>query len=187
MKIGTIVLLAVGVLVAAPRLQMPATTVFTDGSGPVFSGALFPFVFITIACGALSGFHSLIASGTTPKMIEKESQVRMIGYGAMLMESFVAVMALIAACVIEPGLYFAMNSPAGFLGDSLQSASEAVAGLGFTITPDQLQAAANEVEEQTLVARTGGAPTLAVGMSQIFSSAFGAGLTAFFYHFAIMF
>jgi carbon starvation protein len=187
MKIGTIVLLAVGVLVAAPRLQMPATTVFTDGSGPVFSGALFPFVFITIACGALSGFHSLIASGTTPKMIEKESQVRMIGYGAMLMESFVAVMALIAACVIEPGLYFAMNSPAGFLGDSLQSASEAVAGLGFTITPDQLQAAANEVEEQTLVARTGGAPTLAVGMSQIFSSAFGTGLTAFFYHFAIMF
>ena len=187
MKIGTIALLAVGVLVAAPRLQMPATTVFTDGSGPVFSGALFPFVFITIACGALSGFHSLIASGTTPKMIEKETQVRMIGYGAMLMESFVAVMALIAACVIEPGLYFAMNSPAGFLGDSLESASEAVAGLGFTVTPDQLQAAANEVEEQTLVARTGGAPTLAVGMSQIFSSAFGAGLTAFFYHFAIMF
>ena len=153
----------------------------------MFSGALFPFVFITIACGALSGFHSLIASGTTPKMIEKETQVRMIGYGAMLMESFVAVMALIAACVIEPGLYFAMNSPAGFLGDSLESASEAVAGLGFTITPDQLQAAAAEVEEQTLVARTGGAPTLAVGMSQIFSSAFGAGLTAFFYHFAIMF
>ena len=187
MKIGTIALLAVGVLVAAPRLQMPATTVFTDGSGPVFSGALFPFVFITIACGALSGFHSLIASGTTPKMIEKETQVRMIGYGAMLMESFVAVMALIAACVIEPGLYFAMNSPAGFLGDSLESASEAVAGLGFTVTPDQLQAAADEVEEQTLVARTGGAPTLAVGMSQIFSSAFGAGLTAFFYHFAIMF
>jgi carbon starvation protein len=187
MKIGTIVLLAVGVVIAAPRLQMPATTVFTDGSGPVFSGALFPFVFITIACGALSGFHSLIASGTTPKMIEKESQVRMIGYGAMLMESFVAVMALIAACVIEPGLYFAMNSPAGFLGDSLESASEAVASLGFTITPDQLQTAANEVEEQTLVARTGGAPTLAVGMSQIFSSAFGAGLTAFFYHFAIMF
>jgi carbon starvation protein len=187
MKIGTIALLAVGVLVAAPRLQMPATTVFTDGSGPVFSGALFPFVFITIACGALSGFHSLIASGTTPKMIEKETQVRMIGYGAMLMESFVAVMALIAACVIEPGLYFAMNSPAGFLGDSLESASEAVAGLGFTVTPDQLQAAANDVEEQTLVARTGGAPTLAVGMSQIFSSAFGSGLTAFFYHFAIMF
>ena len=187
MKIGTIALLAVGVLVAAPRLQMPATTVFTDGSGPVFSGALFPFVFITIACGALSGFHSLIASGTTPKMIEKETQVRMIGYGAMLMESFVAVMALIAACVIEPGLYFAMNSPAGFLGDSLESASEAVASLGFTVTPDQLQAAADEVEEQTLVARTGGAPTLAVGMSQIFSSAFGAGLTAFFYHFAIMF
>jgi carbon starvation protein len=187
MKIGTIVLLAVGVVVAAPRLQMPATTAFTDGSGPVFAGALFPFVFITIACGALSGFHSLIASGTTPKMIEKESQVRMVGYGAMLAESFVAVMAMIAACVIDPGLYFAMNSPAGFLGDSLQSASEAVAGLGFTITPDQLQAAASEVEEQTLVARTGGAPTLAVGMSQIFSSAFGVGSAAFFYHFAIMF
>jgi carbon starvation protein len=187
MKIGTIVLLAVGVLVAAPKLKIPATTQFTDGTGPVFSGALFPFVFITIACGALSGFHSLIASGTTPKMIEKESQVRMIGYGAMLMESFVAVMAMIAACVLDPGLYFAMNSPAGFLGDSLQSASEAVAGLGFTITPDQLQAAAAEVEEQTLVARTGGAPTLAVGMSQIFASAFGAGLTAYFYHFAIMF
>jgi carbon starvation protein len=187
MKIGTIVLLAVGVLIAAPKLKIPATTQFTDGTGPVFSGALFPFVFITIACGALSGFHSLIASGTTPKMIEKESQVRMIGYGAMLMESFVAVMAMIAACVLDPGLYFAMNSPAGFLGDSLQSASEAVAGLGFAITPDQLQAAAAEVEEQTLVARTGGAPTLAVGMSQIFSSAFGDGLTAFFYHFAIMF
>ena len=132
---------------------MPATTVFRRQRAGVF-GALFPFVFITIACGALSGFHSLIASGTTPKMIEKETQVRMIGYGAMLMESFVAVMALIAACVIEPGLYAAMNSPAGFLGDSLESASEAVAGLGFTVTPDQLQAAANEVEEQTLVART---------------------------------
>jgi carbon starvation protein len=187
MKIGTIALLAVGVLVAAPHLHMPATTAFTDGTGPVFSGALFPFVFITIACGALSGFHSLIASGTTPKMIEKESQVRMIGYGAMLMESFVAVMAMIAACVLDPGLYFAMNAPAGFLGDSLQSASEAVARLGFVITPDQLQLAANQVEEQTLVARTGGAPTLAVGMSQIFGSAFGTSLTAFFYHFAIMF
>jgi carbon starvation protein len=187
MKVGTIVLLAVGVLVAAPTLQIPSTSEFVDGTGPVFSGALFPFVFITIACGALSGFHALISSGTTPKMIEKESQVRMIGYGGMLMESFVAIMAMIAACVLDPGLYFAMNSPAGFLGDSLQSASEAVAGLGFTVTPDQLQAAAAEVDEQTLVARTGGAPTLAVGMSQIFSDAFGSGLAAFFYHFAIMF
>jgi len=187
MKIGTILLLAVGVVLAAPHLHMPATTKFTDGTGPVFSGALFPFVFITVACGALSGFHSLIASGTTPKMIEKESQVRVIGYGGMLMESFVAVMAMVAAGVLDPGLYFAMNAPAGFLGDSVQSASDAVAGLGFTITPDQLQAAANEVEEQTLIARTGGAPTLAVGMSQIFASAFGSGLAAFFYHFAIMF
>src|SRR5829696_4178821 len=183
MKIGVIVLLAVGIVVTLPVMQNEAVTPFAgNGEGPVFAGALFPFVFITIACGALSGFHSLIASGTTPKMIEKESQVRFIGYGAMLMESFVAVMAIIAACVIEPGLYFAMNSPAGFLGDSLQSASDAVAGLGFIITPDQLEAAANAVDEQTLVARTGGAPTLAVGMSQIFASAFGSGLTAYFYH-----
>jgi len=154
----------------------------------VFAGSLFPFVFITIACGALSGFHSLIASGTTPKMIQKEGQVRLIGYGGMLTESFVAIMALIAACVIDPGLYYAMNSPAGLLGGSVQSASEAVANLGFTITPEDLTAAAAAVEEPTLVARTGGAPTLAVGMSQIFSEVFGGGgFRAFWYHFAIMF
>ncbi|SDU08840.1 carbon starvation CstA family protein [Jiangella alkaliphila] len=188
MKIGTIILLAVGLLLARPMLQNEAITDFaSSGDGPVFAGSLFPFVFITIACGALSGFHALIASGTTPKLIEKESQVRMIGYGGMLMESFVAISALIAASVIDPGLYYAMNAPAGFLGDSLESASQAVASLGFSITPDQLAAAAASVEESTLVARTGGAPTLAVGMSQIFSDGFGAGGQAFWYHFAIMF
>lgn len=188
MKIGTIVLLAVGLLLARPTLQNEAITEFAStGDGPVFAGSLFPFVFITIACGALSGFHALIASGTTPKLIEKESQVRMIGYGGMLMESFVAISAMIAASVIDPGLYYAMNAPAGFLGDTLESASEAVAGLGFAISPDQLAAAAASVEESTLVARTGGAPTLAVGMSQIFTDGFGVGAQAFWYHFAIMF
>lgn len=189
MKLGTIGMLAVGVLVAAPVLQTEAITKFAvTGTGPVFSGQLFPFVFITIACGALSGFHALIASGTTPKMIQKESQVRLIGYGAMLMESFVAVMALIAACILDPGLYFAMNSPAGLLGTTVESASAAVANLGFTISPQELQAASAAVQEQTLVARTGGAPTLAVGMSEIFSSVLGGdGMKAFWYHFAIMF
>ncbi|MEU8781323.1 carbon starvation CstA family protein [Streptomyces sp. NPDC048637] len=189
MKIGTIALLAVGVLVAAPTLQADAVSDFAaSGTGPVFAGSLFPFLFITIACGALSGFHSLVASGTTPKLIQKESQVRMIGYGAMLMESFVAVMALIAAAVLDPGLYYAMNAPAGLLGTTAESASQAVAGLGFSITPDQLTAAAKAVEEQTLIARSGGAPTLAVGMSEIFSGVFGgAAMKAFWYHFAIMF
>ncbi|MFC3495828.1 carbon starvation CstA family protein [Glycomyces rhizosphaerae] len=189
MKIGTIGLLAVGVLIVAPTLQTEAVSEFAlNGMGPVFSGTLFPFVFITIACGALSGFHALIASGTTPKMIQKESQVRMIGYGAMLMESFVAVMALIAACILDPGLYFAMNAPAGVLGTTVESASTAVANLGFTISPQDLQAAADAVGEESLVARTGGAPTLAVGMSEILSSVFGGdGLKAFWYHFAIMF
>jgi len=189
MKIGTIVLLALGVLITAPVLQTPAVTEFAfSGNGPVFAGSLFPFVFITIACGALSGFHALIASGTTPKLIQKESQVRLIGYGAMLMESFVAVMALIAACIIDPGLYFAMNAPAGLLGTTVESASQAVNNLGFTITPEALAAAAASVQESTLIARTGGAPTLAVGMSEIFSGAFGGdALKAFWYHFAIMF
>ncbi|WP_188195474.1 carbon starvation CstA family protein [Nonomuraea sp. SYSU D8015] len=189
MKIGTIVLIAIGIAVTLPPLQ---TTAFTDfafsGKGPVFAGSLFPFVFIIIACGALSGFHSLISSGTTPKMIQKETQVRMIGYGSMLMESFVAVMAITAACVLSPGLYFAMNSPAGVVGTTVQTAAEAVTNMGFVITPEQLQAAAAAVQEQTLVARTGGAPTLAVGISQIFSGFLGgAGLQAFWYHFAIMF
>ena len=189
MKVGTIALLAVGILLTAPVLQNEAVTKFAgSGAGPVFAGSLFPFVFITIACGALSGFHSLIASGTTPKMIQKESQVRLIGYGAMLTESFVAVMAMAAASILDPGLYYAMNSPAGLLGTTAQSAATAVTNLGFTITPDQLQAAAASVEESTLVARTGGAPTLAVGLSEIFSGFLGgASAKAFWYHFAIMF
>jgi carbon starvation protein len=189
MKVGTIALLAVGILLTLPVLKIPAFTDFAfTGQGPVFAGSLFPFVFITIACGALSGFHSLIASGTTPKLIEKEAQVRFVGYGGMLTESFVAIMALIAASIIEPGLYFAMNSPAGVVGTTVQSASEAVANLGFTITPETLNAAAAAVEERTLVARTGGAPTLAVGMSEIFSRILGGdALKAFWYHFAIMF
>jgi carbon starvation protein len=188
MKIGTIVLLAIGIVIALPVLENEPVTKFAhNGEGPVFAGALFPFVFIIIACGALSGFHSLIASGTTPKMIQKEAQIRTIGYGAMLMESFVAVCAIIAASIIDPGLYYAMNAPAGLVGDTVQSASQAVNGLGFAITPGALTEAARNVEEQTLVARTGGAPTLAIGMSQIFSTAFGSGLQAFFYHFAIMF
>jgi carbon starvation protein len=188
MKVGVIALLAVGIVIALPVMQNEPVTKFAhNGAGPVFAGALFPFVFITIACGALSGFHSLIASGTTPKMVQKESQIRTIGYGAMLMESFVAICAIIAASIIDPGLYYAMNAPAGLVGDSVQSASQAVGQLGFSISPGELQAAASSVDEQSLVARTGGAPTLAIGMSQIFSSAFGAGLQAFFYHFAIMF
>jgi carbon starvation protein len=189
MKIGTIVLLALGILVTLPVLQNERFTEFaSNGQGPVFAGALFPFVFIIIACGALSGFHSLIASGTTPKMIEKEAQVRTIGYGAMLMESFVAVMAITAASILDPGLYFAMNAPAGVVGDTVQSASTAVTDLGFSVSPDQLQSAANSVDEETLVARTGGAPTLAIGMSEIFSGVIGGNsLKAFWYHFAIMF
>lgn len=188
MKVGVILLLAVGLLLARPVLQNEDVTSFAlDGDGPVFAGKLFPFVFITIACGALSGFHALISSGTTPKMIAKESQVRMIGYGGMLMESFVAISALIAACVIDQGLYFAMNSPAGATGGTAASAAEFVGTLGFTLSPDTLTSAAAAVQEPTLVSRTGGAPTLAVGISQIFTDAFGGGLAAFWYHFAIMF
>ncbi|WP_193241745.1 carbon starvation CstA family protein [Streptomyces phaeolivaceus] len=188
MKIGTIVLLALGVVLTLPTLRMPAVTDFASrGDGPVFAGSLFPFVFITIACGALSGFHALISSGTTPKMIQKETQVRMIGYGSMLMESSVAVMALIAASIIDPGLYFAMNAPAGVIGDTVQNASQVVSGWGYSISPEELAAAAKNVEEASLLSRTGGAPTLAVGVSEIFSQVTGDGLRAFWYHFAIMF
>ncbi|HZA45085.1 MAG TPA: carbon starvation CstA family protein [Rubrobacter sp.] len=189
MKIGTILLLAIGIAVTLPSIQMPKVTEFAStGAGPVFAGPLFPFVFITIACGALSGFHALVASGTTPKLIQKESQVRFIGYGAMLMESFVAVMALIAATTLDPGVYFAMNAPASVLGDTVQSASQAVNGFGFQVDPQTLTQTAQNVGEESIIGRTGGAPTLAVGMSAIFSSIIGgAALQAFWYHFAIMF
>ncbi|MEE1927655.1 carbon starvation CstA family protein [Streptomyces sp. TRM 70351] len=189
MKVGTIVLLALGVVIALPTLKMPAVTDFASrGDGPVFAGSLFPFVFITIACGALSGFHALVSSGTTPKMIQKETQVRMVGYGAMLTESFVAIMAMITACIIDPGLFFAVNSPSGAIGTTVQSAAETVSGWGFAISPEQLTAAAAAVEEESLLSRTGGAPTFALGMSEIFSAVIGgAALKAFWYHFAIMF
>ncbi len=192
MKIGTIVLLAIGIAVILPAMQMPRLTEFASAAtgGPVAPvGPLFPFVFITIACGALSGFHSLIASGTTPKLIQKESQVRMIGYGAMLMESFVAVMALIAACILDPGIYFAMNAPAALTGGTPEAAASAVSGLGFSVSADTLNNTATNVGESSIISRTGGAPTLAVGMSEIFAAAtaFLGGLQAFWYHFAIMF
>jgi carbon starvation protein len=188
MKVGVIVLLAIGLVIARPVLKNQAVTAFAiNGNGPVFAGKLFPFVFITIACGALSGFHALIASGTTPKMVAKESQIRMIGYGGMLMESFVAISALIAASVINQGLYFAINSPAGATGNAPASAAQFVGTLGFTISPADLTAAAQSIQETTLISRTGGAPTLAFGIQRIFSTAFGGGLAAFWYHFAIMF
>jgi carbon starvation protein len=187
MKIGTILLLALGILLVLPPLRMPAITPFIDGTGPVFAGKLFPFAFITIACGAISGFHALVASGTTPKMLTRESDARLIGYGGMLMESFVAVMALCAAALLDPGIYFAINSPLSTLGGSVQSAVEVIRGWGFAVTPQQIDGLAAAVGEKTLLGRTGGAPSLAVGMAHIFSSAFGAGLMALWYHFAIMF
>jgi carbon starvation protein len=187
MKIGTILLLALGILLVLPPLRMPAITTFIDGTGPVFAGKLFPFAFITIACGAISGFHALVASGTTPKMLSRESDARLIGYGGMLMESFVAVMALCAAALLDPGIYFAINAPLTTLGGSVQSAVEVIRGWGFTVTPQQIDGLAEAVGEKTLLGRTGGAPSLAVGMAHIFSSAFGAGLMALWYHFAIMF
>ena len=187
MKIGTILLLAVGILLVLPPLRMPAMTQFVDGTGPVFAGKLFPFAFITIACGAISGFHALVSSGTTPKMLTRESDARYIGYGGMLMESFVAVMAMCAAAVLDPGIYFAINTPLATLGGSVETAAETIRGWGFQVTPEQMTGLAAAVGESTLLARTGGAPSLAVGMAQIFSGAFGQGLMALWYHFAIMF
>ena len=186
-KISTIMALGVGIIVTLPVLQLPAVTRFVDGSGPVFAGSLFPFCFITIACGAISGFHSLVSSGTTPKMLDRESDARVIGYGAMLMESFVAVMAICAASILDPGVYFAMNAPLALLGGSAESAVQAVQHWGFTLAPGQMAAVARSMGETTLISRTGGAPTLAVGMAQIFAGVFGKGLTALWYHFAIMF
>jgi len=186
-KSATIVTLGAGILITLPNLQLPAITHFIDGTGPVFAGKLFPFCFITIACGAISGFHSLVSSGTTPKMLDKESDARVIGYGAMLMESFVAVMAICAASILDPGVYFAMNAPLALLGGSAETAAAAVQHWGFTLAPGQMEAVAHAMGETTLLARTGGAPTLAVGMAQIFAGVFGKGLTALWYHFAIMF
>ncbi|MFR9725895.1 carbon starvation CstA family protein [Streptomyces sp. MS19] len=189
MKVGTIGLLALAIVITLPTLQMDAVTDFaSNGDGPVFAGSLFPFVFITIACGALSGFHSLISSGTTPKMIQKETQVRTIGYGAMLMESSVAVMAITAACVLDPGTYFAMNAPPAVIGDTLQAASDTISSWGFSLTPEQLASAAESVEEESLLSRTGGAPTLALGLSAILADFLGGdAMSSFWYHFAIMF
>ncbi|HXT37462.1 MAG TPA: carbon starvation CstA family protein, partial [Chloroflexota bacterium] len=187
MKIGTILLLAFGILLVLPPLQLPPLTRFIDGTGPVFAGKLFPFAFIPIACGAISGFHALIASGTTPKMLVRESDARLIGYGGMLMESFVAIMALCAAALLDPGIYFAINAPLPSLGGSVQSAVEAIRGWGFTVSADQITGLAAQVGEKTLLGRTGGAPSLAVGMAHILSGAFGSGLMALWYHFAIMF
>jgi len=187
MKIGVILLMAVGILLVLPPLKLPAFTRFIDGTGPVFAGKLFPFAFITIACGAISGFHALVSSGTTPKMLRRESDTRLIGYGGMLMESFVAVMAMTAAAVLDPGLYFAINAPLATLGGTPESAAEVIRTWGFTVTPEQITGLAASVGEATLLGRVGGAPSLAVGMAQIFSHAFGQGLIALWYHFAIMF
>ncbi|MCC6072802.1 carbon starvation CstA family protein [Massilia sp. GCM10020059] len=188
LKIGTIVGLAIGIVIVAPHMKMPSVTQFIDGSGPVWSGNMFPFLFITIACGAVSGFHALIASGTTPKMIENEQHARFIGYGAMLTESFVAIMALVAASTIEPGIYFAMNSPAAVLGTTAESAAAAISQWGFYVTPEMLTQTAKDVGETSIISRAGGAPTLAVGMANILSEVIGGkAMMAFWYHFAILF
>ncbi|MEO3471438.1 carbon starvation CstA family protein [Roseomonas sp. CAU 1739] len=188
LKIGTILGLAIGIAFVAPRLEMPAVTRFIDGTGPVWSGALFPFLFITIACGAVSGFHSLISSGTTPKLIGTEADARFIGYGGMLMESFVAIMALVAATVIQPGIYFTMNSPGALIGTTPESAATAITQMGFAITAADIAQTAQDVGETTIISRVGGAPTLAVGMAHIFASVLGGkAMMAFWYHFAILF
>ena len=187
MKLGTIVLLTVAIFALHPEVKMPALTQFVDGTGPIFGGKLFPFVFITIACGAISGFHALISSGTTPKLLTNERDIRMIGYGGMLLESFVAIMALIAATVLEPGVFFAINSPAGVVGKEAADAVAMISSWGFPVTVAQMQTLAEQMGESTLFARTGGAPSLAVGMASIFGSAFGNGMLAMWYHFAIMF
>jgi carbon starvation protein len=187
MKLGTITLLAVAIILLQPDVKMPAVTQFIDGTGPIFGGKLFPFVFITIACGAISGFHALIASGTTPKLLSNERDIRMIGYGGMLLESFVAVMAMIAATVLDPGVFFAINSSAGVVGKEAVDAVAKISSWGYPVTVEQMQVLAQQMGEATLFARTGGAPSLAVGMASIFGSAFGESMLALWYHFAIMF
>src|SRR5581483_10258565 len=187
-KLGTIAVLAVGIVILHPTMHMPALTRFTDGSGPVFAGKIFPFAFITIACGAISGFHALISSGTTPKLITRETETRMVGYGAMAAESFVAIMATIAACVLQPGVYFAINSPAGVVGAAPAAATATISSWGFPVTATEMTALAQAVGERTLFNRTGGAPAFAVGMAHIFASSLGGKiLMALWYHFAIMF
>jgi carbon starvation protein len=187
-KAGAIFSLAAGILIVRPEVHMPALTKFVDGTGPVFAGKIFPFCFITIACGAISGFHSLISSGTTPKMIQRESHARFIGYGAMLLESFVGVMAMVAACAMPPGIYFAINSPPAVVGTTAEAATATISGWGYRVDPATMTSLAHAVGEQTLFNRTGGAPSLAVGMAQIFSSTIGGErLLGIWYHFAIMF
>ncbi len=187
LKLGTILLLAIAIVFAQPDIRMPAVTQFIDGSGPIFGGRIFPFVFITIACGAVSGFHALVASGTTPKLIGSETDVRLVGYGSMALESFVAIMAMIAATLLDPGVYFAINTAAGVVGATPEAAVATITSWGFPVTVEQMQALAREMGESTLFARTGGAPSLAVGMASIFASSFGESLLAIWYHFAIMF
>jgi len=187
LKLGVVFLLAISILVLSPEMKMPALTQFIDGTGPIFKGTLFPFVFITIACGAISGFHSLVSSGTTPKLLPNERDIRMIGYGSMALESFVGIMAVIAACVLDPGVFFAINSPAGVVGKEAAAAVATISSWGFPVTVEQMQMLAKEMGEKTLFARTGGAPSLAVGMATIFSNTFGNTLLSMWYHFAIMF
>jgi carbon starvation protein len=187
-KIGTVVGLAVGIVVLRPEIELPPLTRFVDGTGPIFAGDVFPFAFITIACGAISGFHSLISSGTTPKLLTDERDARLIGYGAMLMESFVAIMAMIAAAALEPGVYFAINSPAGVVGASPEAATSTITSWGFPVSPERMEELARDIGEESLFARTGGAPSLAVGMAHIFAHTLGGRqVMALWYHFAIMF
>jgi carbon starvation protein len=187
LKLGVVALLAIAIVVTHPQIRMPAVTQFIDGSGPIFGGKVFPFVFITIACGAISGFHALVSSGTTPKLITNEADVRLVGYGSMALESFVAIMAMIAATLLDPGVYFAINTGAGVAGSAPEVAVHTISGWGFPVTVEQMRALAAAMGEQTLFARTGGAPSLAVGMASIFGNSFGRGLLAVWYHFAIMF
>jgi carbon starvation protein len=187
LKLGTVFLLAIAVVLMRPEIKMPAITQFIDGTGPIFGGALFPFVFITVACGAISGFHALVSSGTTPKLIGSETDVRLIGYGSMMLESVVAIMAMIAATLLDPGVYFAINSAPGIVGATADAAVTTISGWGFPVTVEQMQSLAHSMGESTLFARTGGAPSLAVGMASIFASVFGEGMLAIWYHFAIMF
>ncbi|MCC6389984.1 MAG: carbon starvation protein A [Bryobacterales bacterium] len=187
-KLGVVLLLGLGILFVRPNLELPAFTRFADGTGPIFAGKIFPFCFITIACGAMSGFHALISSGTTPKMVAREWHVWPVGYGSMLLESFVAIMAMIAASVLQPGVFFAVNSPAGIVGNTPQAAAATISGWGFPVTAEQMEGLARDVGEETLFYRTGGAPSLALGMAHIFAaSGGGKAIIGFWYHFAIMF